>query len=154
MFETPEDRLSEIQLYELVAEEIANNQQSRGLWVKAISDTEGNHEKAKALYIKLRVEMIKDEWAYADKVAAEEAKQAEARGAAEQQRQRYAEDDRKRKEDKKQREAYLASEREKGWGRRVEWDKSVENTKPDRVPLYMMLIVLGILILGIAALTD
>ena len=53
MFETPEDRLSEIQLYELVAEEIANNQQSRGLWVKAISEGEGNHEQAKALYIKL-----------------------------------------------------------------------------------------------------
>jgi len=144
MFETPEDRLSEIQLYELVAEEIANNQQSRGLWVKAISESEGNHEKAKALYIKLRVEMIKDEWAFADKVAAEEAKQAEARWAAEQQRQRYAEDDRKRKEDKKQREAYLASERE----------RLIKHTTPDRVPLYMMLFVLGILILGIATLTD
>jgi hypothetical protein len=74
MFETPEDRLTEVQLYELVAEELENNQQSKGLWAKAISDSEGNHEKAKALYIKLRVQMIKDEWAHADKVASEEDK--------------------------------------------------------------------------------
>jgi len=73
MFKTPEDRLSEVQLYEMVAEEIANNQQSKGLWAKAIADTEGELEKAKALYIKLRVQMIMDEWAYADKVQAEEA---------------------------------------------------------------------------------
>ena len=73
MFKTPEDRLSEVQLYEMVAEEIANNQQSKGLWAKAIADTEGELEKAKALYIKLRVQMIMDEWAYADKVHAEEA---------------------------------------------------------------------------------
>ena len=137
MFETPEDRLSEIQLYELVAEEIANNQQSRGLWVKAISEGEGNHEQAKALYIKLRVEMIKDEWAYADKVAAEEVEQAEARGAAEQQRRGrvakqqtrlHVEDRRKREE--KRREEYL-----------------------DGVPLYIRFI-LGIIILGIVTLTD
>jgi hypothetical protein len=73
MFKTPEDRLSEVQLYEMVAEEIANNQQSKGLWAKAIAETEGEIEKAKALYIKLRVQMIMDEWAYADKVQAEEA---------------------------------------------------------------------------------
>lgn len=72
MFQTPEDRLTEVQLYELVAEEIEKNQQSKGLWTKAISDSEGDHEKAKALYIKLRAQMIKDEWAYVDKVAAQE----------------------------------------------------------------------------------
>jgi hypothetical protein len=138
MFETPEDRLSEIQLYELVAEEIANNQQSRGLWVKAISEGEGNHEQAKALYIKLRVEMIKDEWAYADKMAAEEVKQAEARGAAEQQRlgrvaeqQRRLHAENRRKREEKQREEYL-----------------------DSVPLYVRLVVLGIIILGIVVLID
>ena len=42
MFKTPEDRLSEIELYELVAEEIERNQQSKGLWVKALSDAEGD----------------------------------------------------------------------------------------------------------------
>ena len=61
MFKTPEDRLSEVQLYEMVAEEIANNQQSKGLWAKAFSEVGGDHEKAKALYIKLRVQMLQDE---------------------------------------------------------------------------------------------
>ena len=72
MFKTPEKRLTEVQLYELVAEEIENNQQSKGLWTKAISDSEGDHEKAQALYIKLGVQMLKDEGAYVDKVAAQE----------------------------------------------------------------------------------
>ena len=74
MFETPEDRLTEVQLYELVAEELENNQQSKGLWAKAIADSQGNHEKVSALYIKLRVQMVKDEWAHADKVATQMAK--------------------------------------------------------------------------------
>ena len=62
MVRTPEDRLSEIELYELVAEEIENNQQSKGLWLKALSDSEGDLDKAKALYVKLRVQMLEDEW--------------------------------------------------------------------------------------------
>jgi hypothetical protein len=79
MFKTPEDRLSEIQLYELVAEELDQSKQSKGLWAKALADGEGNIEKAKGLYIKLRVEMIRDEWAYAEKVANERQKQSEER---------------------------------------------------------------------------
>ena len=55
--------MSEIQLYELVAEELEQGEQSKGLWAKALAEGEGNIEKAKGLYIKLRVEMIKDEWA-------------------------------------------------------------------------------------------
>ena len=77
MFKTPEDRLSEIQLYELVAEELEQGEQSKGLWAKALAEGEGNIEKAKGLYIKLRVEMIKDEWAYAEKVAIDRQKQLE-----------------------------------------------------------------------------
>ena len=42
MVRTPEDRLSEIELYELVAEEIENNQQSKGLWTKALSESAGD----------------------------------------------------------------------------------------------------------------
>ena len=80
MFKTPEDRLSEIELYELVAEEIENNQQSKGLWVKALSDSGGDLDKGQALYVKLRVQMIKDEWAHLDKVRTEK---AEAKAEAE-----------------------------------------------------------------------
>jgi len=38
MFKTPEDRLSEIQLYELVAEELEQGEQSKGLWAKALAE--------------------------------------------------------------------------------------------------------------------
>ena len=72
MFKTPEDRLSEIQLYELVAEELEQGEQSKGLWAKAFAEGEGNVEKAKGRDITLRVEMIKDEWAYAEKILIEE----------------------------------------------------------------------------------
>jgi hypothetical protein len=44
------------------------------LWAKALAEGEGSIEKAKGLYIKLRVEMIQDEWAYAEKILSKEAK--------------------------------------------------------------------------------
>ena len=94
MFKTPEDRLSEIQLYELVAEELEHGEQSKGLWAKALAEGEGNIEKAKGLYIRLRVEMIKDEWAYAEKVAIELQKEGE---------------------DRRQVEALAGREQKKGW---------------------------------------
>ena len=55
------ERLEEIKLYEQVAEEIEQERQVKGLWLKALSEAENDSEKAKALYIKLRVEMLKDE---------------------------------------------------------------------------------------------
>jgi hypothetical protein len=76
IFKTPEDRLSEIALYDAVAEEIANGEQMRGLWFKAIADAEGDEEKAKPLYLKYRVQMIRDQAAVLQKkrVAEEKAK--------------------------------------------------------------------------------
>jgi len=134
MFKTPEDRLSEVQLYEMVAEEIANNQQSKGLWAKAIADTEGELEKAKALYIKLRVQMIMDEWAYADKVQAEEAERRrrtdEAASAAEMERREEEESHRRQTQAQKN------------------WDQP--QYQKDYVPLVIILgtlAVLGIFIL-------
>jgi hypothetical protein len=61
MAKTPEERLSEIELYDAVAEEMVNGEQVRGLWFKAVADAEGDEEKAKPLYVKYRVQMIKDE---------------------------------------------------------------------------------------------
>ncbi len=134
MFKTPEDRLSEIELYELVAEEIVNNQQSKGLWAKAIADAEGELEKAKALYIKLRVQMIMDEWAYADKVQAEEAERRrrtdEAASAAEMERREEEESRRRQTQAQKN------------------WDQP--QYQKDYVPLVIILgtlAVLGIFIL-------
>jgi hypothetical protein len=82
MFETPEDRLSEIQLYELVYEELEKGEQSKGSWAKALAEGEGNIERARGLYIKLRVKMVQDEWAYAEKVFAEQTRADQSRQTA------------------------------------------------------------------------
>jgi len=54
-------KLAEEQLYEFAAEEIAANNIRPGLWAKAIAESDGDDAKAKARYIKLRVEAMKAE---------------------------------------------------------------------------------------------
>lgn len=54
-------RLTEEKIYEQVADEIQNGIRRNGLWAKAIAEAELNDEKAKAIYIKLRVQSIIDE---------------------------------------------------------------------------------------------
>jgi len=54
-------KLAEEQLYEFAAEEIAANNIRPGLWAKAIAESDGDDAKAKARYIKLRVETMKAE---------------------------------------------------------------------------------------------
>ena len=61
VFKTSEDRLKEVQLYELVALEIENGQQVMGLWAQALSEAGADEKRAKALYIKLRVGMMQDQ---------------------------------------------------------------------------------------------
>jgi len=56
-----EKRLLEEELYEQVALEIADNKIRPGIWAKALAKAEGSEEKAKGLYIKYRIESIKDE---------------------------------------------------------------------------------------------
>jgi hypothetical protein len=56
-------RLIEEQLYEQVVVELADGVKRQGLWAKAIADSDGHEEKAKSLYIKYRVQSIKDELA-------------------------------------------------------------------------------------------
>jgi hypothetical protein len=55
-------RLAEEMLYAQVAEEIQNGIKRNGLWAKAIADAELNEDKAKAIYIKLRVQSLIDEY--------------------------------------------------------------------------------------------
>ena len=55
------ERLIEEQLYEQVVIELSDGKKRHGLWAKAIADSEGSEEKAKSLYIKYRVQSIKDE---------------------------------------------------------------------------------------------
>ena len=54
-------RKHETYLYELVMEEIANNERQKGIWGQAIVKSNGDEKKAEAEYIKLRVEALKDE---------------------------------------------------------------------------------------------
>jgi hypothetical protein len=55
-------RLAEEMLYAQVAEEIQNGVRRNGLWAKAIADAELNEDKAKSIYIKLRVQSLIDEY--------------------------------------------------------------------------------------------
>ena len=70
-------KLAEEQLYEFAAEEIAANNIRPGLWAKAIAESDGDDAKAKARYIKLRVETMKAETDLQD-YASEYAHKAEA----------------------------------------------------------------------------
>ena len=69
-------KLAEEQLYEFAAEEIAANNIRPGLWAKATAETDGDEAKAKARYIKLRVETMKAE-ADLGQFVREEAKKAQ-----------------------------------------------------------------------------
>lgn len=44
--------------YDQVAKEMLNNQMDQGLWIKILSETKGNSEKATARYIKLRAQDV------------------------------------------------------------------------------------------------
>ncbi len=54
-------RLADEVIYENVLKEIESGKRRGGVWAKALSESDGDIEKAKALYIKLRVQSIFDE---------------------------------------------------------------------------------------------
>ena len=54
-------RLSEEKLYALVVEELEQGYKRDGLWGKAMEESDGSLDKAESIYIKLRVQSIKDE---------------------------------------------------------------------------------------------
>ena len=56
-----DDRLAEEMLYAEAMSEIEQGLRRDGLWGKALADGEGNQEKAKGLYLKYRVQALKDE---------------------------------------------------------------------------------------------
>ena len=61
LIESPEARLNELYLYELVAEEISRGNVIKWLFAKALMESSGNEEAARGRYIKLRVQMLKDQ---------------------------------------------------------------------------------------------
>ena len=56
-----DDRLAEEMLYAEAMREIEQGLRRDGLWGKAIADSEGDDKKAKGLYLKYRVQALKDE---------------------------------------------------------------------------------------------
>ena len=48
-------------LYECVANELSNGEKKAGLWAQALAETDYDEKKAKAKYITLRVQSLKDE---------------------------------------------------------------------------------------------
>jgi hypothetical protein len=50
-------------LYDLVASELAKRDIKPGLWAKAFAESQGDKEKAKAAYIQLRVEQLRNDCA-------------------------------------------------------------------------------------------
>lgn len=83
-------KLAEEHLYELAAEEIAANSIRPGLWAKAIAEADGDDAKAKARYIKLRVETMKAEAELNSFAEEEAARTAEATRAAQASRAKAA----------------------------------------------------------------
>ena len=55
-------RKQEESVYDFIAEEMDKGIIRKGLMTKALSETEGNQERAKGAYIKLRFQSIKDEF--------------------------------------------------------------------------------------------
>jgi len=74
-FKTSEERLAEDWVYEKVAEEIERNELRKGLWLKASADAMGDERKARAIYVRLRVQQFVDELNLKSRVE-ESAKQA------------------------------------------------------------------------------
>lgn len=80
LYESAVDRLTEEQLFEMAAAEIAGNVVRPGLWAQALAISEGDENKAKAKYLILRVQTMKDEaLVLALKEAEEENKKQEER---------------------------------------------------------------------------
>ena len=67
-------RLLEEKLYEDVVQELNQNIRRDGLWAKALASSDGSEEKAKSIYIKLRVQSMKDEAEVIDELRREEQK--------------------------------------------------------------------------------
>ena len=94
IFKGPADRLSEIQLYELVANEIKNGEIDEGLWEKSVADCKADQKQVRGHYSKLRVQMILDERALKEKLEKERLKKRQESYEA---RQRYEERQSKKK---------------------------------------------------------
>ena len=125
-------RLAEEELYLQVVDEISNGIIRDGLWGKAKVESAGNDEAAKALYIKYRVQAIKDEATVASAIAEQKAELA-------------------RQKQKEELEREVLNEQQSREAQRQAAQASNEAGKRDGVG-FVILILLFVLIPTIAAL--
>lgn len=71
----PRPTNDDTKLYAQAWEELESSERDNGLWAKAFADSEGDDDKTKALYIKFRVEQIKEQ--QEEQVSEEARKEAE-----------------------------------------------------------------------------
>jgi uncharacterized protein YdaU (DUF1376 family) len=122
-------RLNEEALYAQVHTEIEGGDIRQGLWLKALSDSDGNELKAKAKYAKARVKSLKDEAAIAKVVLEEQEQKSRERKIheeirREQQKEKKAEAEKTKQENtSKQNQKNTAAEfKEKLGGQKGELD--------------------------------
>lgn len=134
--DTSTQRLEESRLFEKAYEEYEHDVIVKGLWAKAIAEAEGNEKKVEAIYLKLRVQQIKDETELSAK-----SKQSKSKAA----KKKKLEETRKKREEELQKQAevnYLQQlEKEQ---RQLEYEKREEeafDAIPERsLPLLNILI--------------
>ena len=100
-------RLNDEALYAIVSEEIEKGIKRDGLWIKALADAKGNETLAKAGYVKLRVQSLKDE-ARLEQSIIDRKKNEELENKARQARSRKAELEKERR-DKDYYEKYVVT---------------------------------------------
>lgn len=57
------NKISDEAYYEMAGEEISRGKIRTGIWLKALSEAEGNESRAQAIYLKLRVDAMRQEFA-------------------------------------------------------------------------------------------
>ena len=137
--EAAAERLHEQQLYERVAEEIASGVRVTGLWLKALADAAGNETEGKALYVKYRVQAIKDEIELSEYVGRreEEDRKANEKRATGQKAKAEKERAKREKEDRNQKEfdrlRTKTKRREQEQKKRVEEEKKEWRQKEKKI---------------------
>jgi|SaaInlStandDraft_1057018.scaffolds.fasta_scaffold120951_1 hypothetical protein len=120
-------RLNEEALYAQVHTEIEGGDIRQGLWLKALSDSDGNELKAKAKYAKARVKSLKDEAAIAKAVLAEQEQVSREKKIHEEAyRQKQREENAKERKAKQERESKKRSSGPNGDERVLDIDQAKE----------------------------
>ena len=166
IFQSPDQRLAENKLYELVAIEIERGQMSKGVWAKAIAESGGGEAAAKSLYIKLRVQELTDELAIvegsikkqaqaATKARLEEAKREERRPNEEEKKRydkdRWLEEGRKRYERQQKNKSQLSQQGNPEYKRHL---KELRAAKSPGAGDTLKWIGIFIVVVGLLAIAD